>query len=359
MGFELRTAQYGRNNPYPRPGSLTIAMPFSSSEVSSPRGDAIASGTIDRNGKVNLKLQMPDGARASYTGNIVHNEVLPLHATYISPAQASLIGPVSMVSTRSDRDFDGRLRYYSPGGFFRGQFMPGFNQSRTVLGSRYAPPSKGFLPVSDFLMTQFNTRFNYVGGDFGGIAKIGTWDASNRITIPASPIDNAKASFNAKTGIMSIQYTLTDATRDLFKSRADGFAVALQRPAQISGFYTSAFSNGLLSVVPNDGTTPELTLIDPRKKTVSAALSVYQVQVDTPGEWQILLPASDDWVSATIVAGADPDAPVDPENPTLVLRGFGRGVVEVTVGANATQTVRKTFIEIAGINHEITQDFRF
>jgi len=381
LGFELRTAKHGRANPYPNPGAITMALPLSGTRISAPRGDGIVTGSVNSNGQLNLRLHLPDGARASYKGSILTTDIVALHATYTSPVPASLIGPVDMVSSRSDRDFDGQLRYYSPGSSSLGQFMGGFDQRRTVFGSRYTPPSRGFMPVDGFIITSFNARFNFTGGDYGGISKIGTWDARNKITVPSSPVDNAKAKFAPKTGLLSMQYTLTDAERQLNNSSANGLAVALQRPERILGYYTSSFSTGQLSSIPNDGTIPPLTIISPRSKEVRAQSSEYLVEVDTPGAWEVKLPAGVNWVSATIIAGGiidpvDPVDPVDPNDPVvpvvpvvpvirddlddgaLVLRGFGRGTVKVTVAVNGTRNFRRTTIEIAGIPHEVIQDFR-
>ncbi|MFU8892840.1 MAG: lectin-like protein [Luteolibacter sp.] len=380
FGFELRTPMYGRANPYPTPGAITMSLPLTGARISPPRGDGIVTGSINSNGQANLRLNLPDGARASFKGSILTSDVLAFHAAYGSGIPASLVGPVDTVSIRTDRDFDGQLRYYSPGGFSRGQFIGGFDQRRTVFGSRYMPPSRGFMPVDGFITTIFNARFNFTGGEFGGISKIGTWDAANRITVPRSPVDSTNAKFAPKTGLISVQYTLTDEERQLNGTRANGFAVALQRPAKIRGFYTSPFSTGQLTSIPNDGTIPPLTIISPLSRTTAAAGGKYLVEVSTPGAWQIRLPADAAWVSATIIAGGvvdppdpddpdnveDPDAdkPVGPTNPNdpdsteLVLRGFGRGTVEVTVGLNGTRNTRDTSIEIAGIPHKVTQDFR-
>jgi len=371
IGFELRTPEFGRANPYPAPGTITVGLPLSGTRISDPRGDGIMTGSINSNGLAALRLNLPDGARASYRGSILTTGAIAFHATYSSPVPTSLIGPIETVSTRADRDFDGRLRYYSPGGMSRGQFLGGFNQTRTVFGSRYIPPSRGFMPVDGFLTSSFNARFNFTGGDFGGVSKIGTWDAANRITVPSSPVDNASIRFTANSGLLTVRYTLTDEDRELNRSVANGFAVALQRPNVIKGFYTSTFSNGVVETMPNDGTIPPLTMISPSSKTVPAAGAQYLVEVDTPGAWEVRLPALETWVVATIISGgiADPEnslvepapAPADPDDPDstdLVLKGFGRGTVEVTVGRNAKNTIRKTSIEIAGIPHKVTQDFR-
>jgi hypothetical protein len=89
-------------------------------------------------------------------------------------------------------------------------------------------------------------------------------------------------------------------------------------------------------------------MIAPVAKTVPVGASVYNVQVSTPGAWQVILPENP-WVSVEIVQGG-----------TGQLNGNGNGIVRITVQANATRPLiwRYLTLEIAGIKHNITQDYR-
>ncbi|MES2982324.1 MAG: hypothetical protein V4727_08420 [Verrucomicrobiota bacterium] len=368
IGFELRRQKYSKASPYPTPTLLTMALPLADSVLSEPRGDGAVTGKIDKAGVTSLAIYMPNKERATFKGPILDADLLAINVTSKSLASATLIGPANMASARPSLHYDGRLRFFAQASTAGGQFVNGIDQQRLVNGSRYAPPSKGFFPISGITAITYNTRYNLVGGDFGGITKIGTWDLSNKITIPASPTDSAKVSFTPKSGLLTFGYTLTDADKNMFAAKADGFAVTLQRSKQIRGYYTSAFSTGQLTVSKNDGTVPPITSISPVNKSVPVGSTVYYVNVSTPGDWEVLVPAGPVIISE--VTTIDPDtgeATVEEvETPWVTaeivsggagLVGNGNGVVKVTVQENTTGLWFYSTLEIAGIRHKITQDY--
>ena len=159
-----------------------------------------------------------------------------------------------------------------------------------------------------------------------------------------------------------MKYTLTDATRSLTKAVATGYAVAIQKSAAVSGFYTSSFSNGLFTVTPGDGTIPEITQISPTSKELRGPGGTYEIEVRTSGPWEIIVPSTGTWVQATITSGGlvvDPADPLDPTTGTVsTVKGSGPGTVKITVSTNATWQLRETKIEVAGIQHKIKQDYR-
>ncbi|RPJ33304.1 MAG: C-type lectin domain-containing protein, partial [Verrucomicrobiaceae bacterium] len=172
LGIELRQAQYGKSNPYPVTGRVTMAISTTSSLAQGPRGDATAVGSIDRNGRLALAMNLPDGGTASFSGAILKGDYVALRALSKSRNNSVLLGPVDMDYGTADRDFGGFLRLYSGGARAGGSQYPlGFEQLRSVLGCRYVVPPKGFLPVSGFAPTAFNSLFNMDGGDFGGISE--------------------------------------------------------------------------------------------------------------------------------------------------------------------------------------------
>jgi hypothetical protein len=183
-------------------------------------------------------------------------------------------------------------------------------------------------------------------GAFDGVSKVAAWGADNKIVIPPSPTTASKAAYNSKTGLMTFSHTETDPILNT-STTANGYAVVLQGPDQTRGYYDTPFSSGRLSVTKHDGSAPPLTMIAPVAKTVIVGASVYNVQVSTPGAWQVVLPENS-WVSAEIVQGG-----------TGELNGSGNGIVQITVQANPTRPPiwRYLTIEIAGIKHNITQDY--
>jgi hypothetical protein len=104
-------------------------------------------------------------------------------------------------------------------------------------------------------------------------------------------------------------------------------------------------------VTENDGSTPDITRISPVNKTVPVLATTYYVEVDTPGAWQVIAPdlsgtSRGSWATAEIVAGG-----------VGGLNGSGPGTVKITVLQNATNLWWYATFEIAGISHELTQDY--
>ena len=379
FGFELRREKYGKTGGiYPSSGALTMAIPQAEEDRTEPLGDAVVTGAVSSKGAVSVSIYLPDGSRAIYKGPILESDLMAINAISKpkTGSEATLIGPINMASTRSSLHYDGALRLYSQAELSNSQFVSGIDQQRSVLGSRYVIPSKGFFPISGITPGTFNTRYNLIGGDFDATEEIGTWDANSKINIPASPTENSVAKFLPKTGLVSLAYTLTDSTTGL-KTTANSYAVALQRTKQIRGFYADAFTTGQFTITKNDGTLPSITNIFPVNKTVSAANPTeYLVQVSTPGTWSVTVPSVQ-----TVVTGLVNVTTTDPttgevtttqqvtEVPWVTaqvvqggsgLQGSGNGLVKITVQANPTIPLIWQYVtlEIAGIKHKITQNYR-
>ncbi len=82
------------------------------------------------------------------------------------------------------------------------------------------------------------------------------------------------------------------------------------------------------------------------RRTVDKSGAIYEVQVQTPGDWEIVVPVGVTWLKAEIISGG----------ATSTTQGNGNGVVRITVNANVTYRVREASVEIAGNEHEIKQN---
>jgi hypothetical protein len=330
-------------------------MPMPEQTNPGPKGDAVAVGTINTRGLVSLSMYLPDGGRASFSGSILHGDLVALRALSSTRGTGSvMLGAVDMLDTSADRDFGGSLRFYAPTGIPGSLYQVGFSQTRSVSGARYAAPPRNVLPLRGFTTTQFNSLFNLQGGEFSGISKVGTWGVNSTIAIPAAPFDRATASFNRTTGLLSYTQTLSDVDRGLVNARATGFAVHQQLASEVlgsavvRGYYVSAFSNGGLFVTPNDGRIPELTLISPPQVNFKRAAQQYTIEVRANGPWEVVLPFGATWVTAEVVGAAA-------ETP---LSGTGNGTVTVTLLENNNSFTREVVIDVAGVPHRIRQDYR-
>lgn len=298
-----------------------------------------------------------------------------MNALTASLNRPTLIGAINMKSKRPTLNYDGALRLFAQAIYSGGQYVNGIDQQRVLIGSRYAPPSKGFFPIGGITATTFNTSYNMLGGDFGGISKIGTWDLSHRISIPQTPTDSTIASFVPTTGLLTYAHTRTEPSKNLYNAVARGYAVALQKPKQIRGYYYYTLSTGALSVTENDGTVPPITTISPLSKAVPVGFTEYIVQVNTTGDWEVLVPAGPTVTRVnTIVIPANPvtgtpetTVEMEYEIPWVSaevisggsgLTGNGNGAVRITVQENLSGLWFYSSVEIAGITHKITQDYQ-
>ena len=381
LGSEGLPPKYGKSNPYPAPGTFTMALPlagFAVTGVTEPSGEGVATGSIDRAGLVKANYILPNGERSTSSGPILGNDDHAVHAWSSKGRKSALVGAIDMVSARSALDYGGTLRLYAVAATVNGQATTAIDQVRLVEGSVYTPPSKGLAPLSYLSLAYWNISFNLLEGAFDGVSKVSAWGADNKIVIPPSPTTASKAVYNPKTGLMTFGHTETDPILNT-STTANGYAVVLQRPDQTRGYYLTPFSSGRLSVTKHDGSAPPLTMITPVAKTVPVGASVYTVQVSTPGAWQVVLPENPMVSVGGEVGGGDGAGEVGggdgaggeilPEDPwvsveivqggTGQLNGNGNGIVRITVQENPTRPLiwRYLTIEIAGIKHNISQDY--
>jgi hypothetical protein len=350
--FQLRHTLYSKSNAYSSAGKVTFEAALPSS-VSGPSGSAVATGSISTSGQVAFKIYLPDGSSSSYSAPIVDGDLIPLFSRSSSKARTVLIGTLKLEDLKGQSDFAGSVRLFGAPGASGSLFPSGFDQLRKLTGSRYYLPAKGTLPLSSFVPTTNNAVFNWLGGNFDRVQKVGTWATNGKMTVPATQNDSTKASFSSSTGLLTLTHTRTDTTRSLVKAPAMGYAVVVQKNSTFNGYYTSGLSAGDFEVAANtSGLNPEITSVSPLNKSVSAAATSYTVTVGTAGTWSVVIPSSVNWISATVssVGGATGSSFTTP--------GSGNGTVVITVALNVTNARREAEITIAGIKHTIKQEFR-
>jgi hypothetical protein len=350
--FQLRHTLYSKSNAYLSSGKVTFEAALLTS-VSGPSGSAVATGSISTSGQVAFKIYLPDGSSSSYSAPIVDGDLIPLFSRSSSKARTVLLGTLKLEDLARQSDFAGTVRLFSAAGAGGSLFPSGFDQLRELTGSRYYPPAKGVMPLSSFVPTANNAVFNWLGGNFDGVQKVGTWATDGKMTIPATQNDSTKATFTSSSGLLTLSYTRTDATRSLLKAPTKGYAVVVQKSRTFKGFYTSGLSAGDFVVDPNtSGINPEVTSVSPLNKSISAAATSYSVTVGTTGAWAVVIPSSANWLTATVSSAAGETG------PSATTLGNGNGTVVINVTLNVTNARREAEITIAGIKHTIKQEFR-
>lgn len=353
--FQLRHTLYSKSYGYAQAGKVTFEAALSNGN-SGPSGSAVATGSISASGQVSFQIYLPDGSGSSYSGPIVDGGLIPLFSR--SKSRTVLLGVLKLEDVVGESDFAGSARLFSAAGVAGGTFPSGFDQPRKLTGSRYYPPVTGVLPLTSFVPTANNLVFNWLGGNFEGVQKVGTWATNGKMTVPATQIDKVSPSFTSSSGLLSFSYTRTDATRSLVKAVAKGYAVVVQKSKTFKGYYTSGLSAADFVVEPNTaGINPEITSVSPLNKSVNSEAISYTVTVGTAGEWSVVIPSSVTWLTATVTSASGVDGAIvtGPSNKTL---GKGNGTVVITVALNKTYSRREGEITIAGLKHTIKQDFR-
>jgi hypothetical protein len=249
--FELHRNNYSKSEPYPNPGKVTFAASLDT-VLTGPEGHAVATGEIRSDGKVIFSAYLPDGSRSSYSGAIVTGDIINLYTCSSAKSRTTLIGALAIRDTPSTSDFDGTVRLFSNVEISSSLFPYGFDQIRSLIGSQYTPPAANTLPLPNFPVSTNNALYLWIGGNFDGVEKAGTWTTDSRMVIPPTTTDSSKLTFVASTGLMTLNYTRTDASRDLWKATSNGYSVVLQKNETFKGFYTSSLSAGDFEVLPNE-----------------------------------------------------------------------------------------------------------
>jgi hypothetical protein len=350
--FQLRHTLYSKSYAYSSAGKVTFEAALLTS-ASGPSGSAVATGSISTSGQVAFKIYLPDGSSSSYSAPIVDGDLIPLFSRSSSKARTVLLGTLKLQDLSGQSDFAGSVRLFSAVGATGSLFPSGFDQLRELTGSRYYPPITGVLPLASFSPSANNSVFSWVGGNFDGVQKVGTWATNGQMTIPATQNDRSKATFTSSSGLLTLSYTRTDATRSLLNAPSKGYAVVVQKSKTFKGYYTSGLSAGDFVVDPNtSGINPEITSVSPLNKSISAAATSYSVTVGTAGAWAVVIPSSVNWITATVSSAAGETG------PSATTLGNGNGTVVISVTLNVTNARREAEITIAGIKHTIKQEFR-
>ena len=299
-------------------------------DAAGPTGSAVATGGIGKGGKVTQQIYNPDGSRATYAGSVVEGEFMVLYARTKGRVPTVMLGNVALRNNPNGKsNFDGVVRL----------FNRNYDQERSLSGAYFSSATMGTLPLPAMSLTANNAVLSWSEGRFDGVNKVASW-MPNKVTVPTTQNDRAKATFDRKTGLLKLTYTRTDPAKGLSNAQSNAFAVVVQGKDKLSGFYTGAGSSGGFSVQENSaGLQPDFTSISPLNKTVSAGGISYNVDVTSTGDWTVNT-AGATWVTASVASGT------------------GSGTVRITVNANASNARREASIRIAGFTHTITQSYR-
>jgi hypothetical protein len=279
-----------------------------------------------------------------------------LYAKTSGSAPTYVMGNIKINNVlNTSSNFDGQVRLLADE----------YDQSRILEGSFYTRSKSGSLPIATLnaANTKENSVFKWVGGELDTAYQVNSW-RSSEIVSPVTDYDKTIATFNAKTGLLKVDYIRSDKDRNLYQVMSTAYAVVNQRKNSVNGFYSRVnWEGGSFSVIPNSQKlkVPQIavpdaplevagvvTSIKSTIKTIGAAETTYKITVKGIDNWYVTVPETVDWLTAKVVNN---DGSVWADN----LTGRGNAKVEITVLANQTSTNRKATINIGGKEHVLTQ----
>jgi hypothetical protein len=227
-----------------RPARTSIAkkVTFKASLVDGdggPQGDAVATGSIAKDGKVQFNIYLPDGKRVSYSGRVLDGGMIALYVQAKGGGIPVMLGNLLLRSLNTGSDLDGIVRLSTRD----------YDQQRNLVGSYYRVPAKKALPLSSISVGTNNSQLVWEGGAFDGIKKTATW-APSKISAVTSVNDQTSVSYDRKTGLIQVTYQCKDVASPLNQKTATGYAVVVQRMNLTQGFYNSPGSSGVFSIWP-------------------------------------------------------------------------------------------------------------
>jgi hypothetical protein len=227
-----------------RPARTSIAkkVTFKASLVDGdggPQGDAVATGSIAKNGRVLFTIYLPDGKRVSYSGRVLDGGMIALYVQAADGDAPVMLGNLLLRSLNTGSDLDGIVRLSTRD----------YDQQRNLVGSYYRVPAKKALPLSSISVGTNNSQLVWEGGAFDGIKKTATW-APSKISAVTSVNDQTSVSYDRNTGLIQVTYQCKDVASPLNQTTATGYAVVVQRMNLTQGFYNSPGSSGVFSIWP-------------------------------------------------------------------------------------------------------------
>jgi hypothetical protein len=310
--------------------------------VSTPEGDGVAYGPVNRDGKIKLKGYSNAGNKFSYSGLIIEGDMFMLFANPKNSRKESILGAIRFRDLADSSDMDGIIRYSQLSGSSGVPYASGYDERLSLVGSTYLAAGFGQIPAPGFEVMANNSVGSIAGGAYNGTNYIFTWESKGKMVSPKLPIYSSKAKMKNKYGMFTGKYVQKEASDGFAATGSSLRGVVIQKQELVSGQIITNKISGRYIVLPNEsGDVAPSTIITPKKKRVYSNETTYIVQVVVDTAWQVVIPADVGWVT------------------TDVALGVGNGQVEVTVATNSLEyQEREATIMIAGLEHKIEQDYR-
>jgi hypothetical protein len=240
------------------PVSTRITMEATLAEdASGPTGPIIATGSIAKTGGISLQIRNPDGTTAGTSGKVLDGGVIALFAKTSDSAPRFVMSNIKINNVlNTNSNFDGQARFLTDE----------YDQARILAGSFYSPPAPRFLPIATLnaTNTKDNAVFDWTGGELDKAYQVNSWRPTEIIP-PKTDYDKTVATFNAKSGLLIVDYIRSDKARNLYQIMSTAYAVVNQRKNTINGFYARTdWEGGSFSVNPNslNRTVPNIQIPD-------------------------------------------------------------------------------------------------
>ncbi|BCU75564.1 hypothetical protein [Luteolibacter sp. LG18] len=337
-----------------RPASAGVVAPVadnytfgaSAAVFTGPTGDLIGTGTVATNGKVTMKVYLPDNQTGTFSGTLNNGALVPLFVGATTNARIAVAGNLVFRDLPGVSDFDGDLRMIRLPGIGTDIYNPGYDETRSAIGSRFS--SAALIGLGSIPASTSNVVGLFNGGILTGTEVVATWTSNGQITAPKNANFAFSGKYDKRAGLATATYTVTDVSLGLSNAKAPTRSVPIQKQDRIAGHYYLSTGAGQFSFAENvAGTPPAVTTLSDYFEAVPAAGKTYVVAIQTPAAWdaEVVDATTNTWVTFDGVSLA-------------TTSGTGNGTVTIYVAANATGLKREAWVRIGGQLHKIFQDFK-
>lgn len=326
-------------------GIYTVTLP-STGFIGTPAGDGYASINLAWNGSAKLTGRLANNVPVSWKGSLLEDGRFAVAAFGSRMAGTSAVGNLFLrtnakfnlrTPTREESDVDGVIAAATK----TNSTAAGYDVFVSAYGSVLSPVGFAQMPAfTEYATTSNNVRLDFQAGSMPSRAFIATWDTKGKIYAPLTQTLGAlKMQFDRRSGLVSGRVSYNDPGRGYANTRAESYAVMLQKSGEIRGFYATGPQFGKFEITPNYGGNPApITSIAPGSRGLGAEGGAFDVTVVSSEPWEVVVPAdARAWVTVDTIFG------------------YGDGRIAVSVLPNFSALDRTAVLKIAGKSLSITQ----
>jgi hypothetical protein len=223
-------AVFGTLNPYAGGGKFTFVIPGTPADTTAPEGDSYGTVSVDTKGTVSYKGYLADKTTTAQKVPVSKNGEWPFFVSLYA-GKGSILGWITNLTAG---DFEGSVNWSKPALTTQKYYPAGFNNTYSMIGSRYAAPVGATNRVLDLT----NALVSFTGGNLQAFTNEVALGLGSKVT-NNTPANRLVLTFTLPTGLFKGSVTAPGTTR------AIPFAGAvLQRGTNASGYFLGTNQSG-------------------------------------------------------------------------------------------------------------------